>query len=121
VRGLSTRLGAIPRCTIVAVVIAITVAATESFAWAGTQDVINSPHNLSVSGTGPVTSSQSQVCVFCHAPHNVSVDMKPLWNRALPTQSYTAYSSTTMSGSPQQPSTISKQCLSCHDGTIALG
>ena len=89
--------------------------------YAGTGDVVNSPHNLSASGPGPVKSSESQVCIFCHAPHNVTPDVKPLWNKSIPTTSYTPYSSATMSAAPVQPSIISKQCLSCHDGTIALG
>ncbi len=85
------------------------------------QDVINSSHNLSASGPGAVKSAQTQVCVFCHAPHGVQPDIKPLWNHAMPTQSYNTYSSTTMAGTAQMPSQASKQCLSCHDGTIAPG
>ncbi|MFB3814937.1 MAG: cytochrome c3 family protein [Terriglobales bacterium] len=90
-------------------------------AWAGSQDVVNSPHNLSASGTGAVKSTQSDVCVFCHAPHNVRPDITPLWNHQLSTQVYTPYSSTTMAAAPLQPSPSSKLCLSCHDGTVALG
>jgi predicted CXXCH cytochrome family protein len=85
------------------------------------QDVINSPHNLSASGPGPVKSSQAEVCIFCHASHNVQPDVKPLWNHAMPVQSYNPYTSSTMSGTAQAPSPVSKQCLSCHDGTIGLG
>jgi predicted CXXCH cytochrome family protein len=84
-------------------------------------DVINSGHNLSASGTGPVKSSQTQVCIFCHTPHSAQVDVKPLWNHAMPTATYNAYTSSTMSATGAAPSVISKQCLSCHDGTIAIG
>jgi predicted CXXCH cytochrome family protein len=85
------------------------------------QDVINSSHNLSASGPGAVKSSQTQVCIFCHAPHSVQPDIKPLWNHAMPTQSYNSYVSSTMKATAVTPSPVSKQCLSCHDGTIALG
>ncbi len=90
--------------------------------WAGNkQDVINSPHNLSASGPGPVKSSQGQVCIFCHAPHDVQPDLKPLWNHAMPTQTYNPYTSSTMKATAQTASPVAKQCLSCHDGTVALG
>jgi predicted CXXCH cytochrome family protein len=88
---------------------------------ANKQDVINSSHNLSASGPGAVKSSQTQVCIFCHAPHGVRPDVKPLWNRTMPTQAYSSYASSTMKATAVAPSPVSKQCLSCHDGTIALG
>jgi hypothetical protein len=39
-------------------------------AWAArVSDVSNTPHNLSVTGPGPVRAvSESQICVFCHTP-----------------------------------------------------
>ncbi len=84
-------------------------------------DVSDSPHNLSVSGPGPVkATAETEVCIFCHAPHNNS-PQKPLWNRADPGATYTTYTSTTMKAAPGQPTGVSRQCLSCHDGTIALG
>lgn len=88
---------------------------------AGTADVIHSSHNLSASGPGTVQSSETQVCIFCHAPHNVFPEVQPLWNRFLPVQSYNPYSSSTMKAAAAMPSQTSKLCLSCHDGTVALG
>jgi predicted CXXCH cytochrome family protein len=77
-------------------------------------------HNLSVTGPGVIKSSDtSRVCVFCHTPHN-STSVAPLWNRNQ-NAGYTLYSSTTLISSPGQPDGASKLCLSCHDGTIALG
>ncbi len=85
------------------------------------QSVIDSPHNLSASGPGNVrAASEDQVCIFCHTPHNAS-PIKPLWNRSLPTSSYTPYTSRSLDARPGQPTGTSKLCLSCHDGTIALG
>ena len=101
----------------------VTVAASVSSAASATaQDrVSDTVHNLSASGLGQVRAvSESQVCVFCHAPHNTK-GVVPLWNRELPTSSYGIYQSSTLNALPGQPTGSSKLCLSCHDGTIALG
>jgi predicted CXXCH cytochrome family protein len=83
--------------------------------------VAETPHNLSVSGPGPVRAAgEGQVCIFCHAPHNTG-GMRPLWNRDVPATSYQIYQSSTLDAKIDQPSGSSKLCLSCHDGTIALG
>ena len=43
--------------------------------------VASTPHNLSVSGPGPIKSpTETRICVFCHTPHNARPDT-PLWNR----------------------------------------
>jgi len=47
--------------------------------------------------------------------------VRPLWNRDLPLSNYRIYQSSTLQAKPGQPSGSSKLCLSCHDGTIALG
>jgi predicted CXXCH cytochrome family protein len=78
-------------------------------------------HNLSVSGPGTLkAASESQTCVFCHAPHNATPNTA-LWNRRNPGSTYTPYTSSTTRGNPGQPTGASLLCLSCHDGTIALG
>lgn len=83
--------------------------------------IVNSPHNLSASGPGPIRAvDESQPCIFCHTPHNATA-AKPLWNRSLSTASYTPYRSNSLQALPDQPTGSSKLCLSCHDGTIALG
>ena len=80
-----------------------------------------SKHNLSVSGPGVVkAAAETQSCLFCHAPHNAS-PIAPLWNRSNPGTSYTPYTSSTSLSRPGQPTGASLYCLSCHDGTIALG
>ncbi len=87
----------------------------------GQDRVSQTVHNLSVSGPGRIrAASETQVCVFCHAPHNTQ-GVRPLWNRQLPTTAYDIYTSTTLDANPGQPTGASKLCLSCHDGTIALG
>ena len=101
-------------------------------AWLGanaqsTNDIVNTPHNLSVAGPGPVTAvDETQVCVFCHTPHGATnAPGAPLWNRAITNEIYTTYSSSsldaeTIAGQLDQPAGSSKVCLSCHDGTLAI-
>lgn len=85
------------------------------------QNIQSTVHNLSVSGPGTFKAqSETEICIFCHAPHKGSGNT-PLWNRPDPTSTYTLYSSSTAQGSLGQPTGASLQCLSCHDGTIALG
>jgi predicted CXXCH cytochrome family protein len=91
--------------------------------WAGPApaSIITTKHNLSASGPGTVkAATETQICVFCHAPHNSSPTV-PLWNRFDPGSSYTPYSSSTSQANAGQPTGGSLACLSCHDGTIALG
>jgi predicted CXXCH cytochrome family protein len=83
--------------------------------------VVNSKHNLSISGPGTVrAATEGEVCIFCHAPHT-KTGQNPLWNHALSTAAYTPYSSSTLKAKVGQPTGASKLCLSCHDGTVALG
>jgi len=91
-------------------------------AWnAGAQSIIQTEHNLSVSGTGNIRAlSESEVCIFCHTPHN-SLPSSPLWNKDDPGYTYTLYHSSTVQALPGQPDGSSILCLSCHDGTTALG
>jgi predicted CXXCH cytochrome family protein len=85
------------------------------------QSIVNTVHNLSVTGSGTIkASSETEVCIFCHTPHN-SKPAGPLWNRNNPGVTYVLYNSTTTQAVPGQPDGSSILCLSCHDGTIALG
>jgi len=91
---------------------------TSQTAWAA---VANTKHNLSTSGPGSIrASSEDQICIFCHTPHSASASA-PLWNRRDPGSTYIPYSSSTAIANPGQPTGASILCLSCHDGTIALG
>ncbi len=89
---------------------------------AGAQSIINSKHNLSASGPGTIkASSETEVCVFCHTPHNASKNIRPLWNKKVSAATYTPYSSSSLNAIVGQPDGSSILCLSCHDGTVALG
>ena len=91
---------------------------------ASAQDSVTAPtnkHNLSTSGPGPVKATgTTEICVFCHTPHNAA-PVTPLWNQTLSTATYTPYASSTMNAVPGVPQGSSKLCLSCHDGTVAIG
>ncbi|TAL05966.1 MAG: hypothetical protein EPO07_02685 [Verrucomicrobia bacterium] len=89
------------------------------------ESVVNSVHNLAVGGPGSVKAvSEKNVCVFCHTVHRASGAM-PLWNHTLSSVSnYIVYGSarlTSLDVSVPQPNGSSRLCLSCHDGTVALG
>ena len=79
-----------------------------------------------ISGSAHDFSSDSwnsgEICMPCHTPHDAdtSVTASPLWNHAVTTASFTLYSSPTLVETPVAPRGVSKLCLSCHDGTIAL-
>lgn len=85
-------------------------------------DVLGS-HNLSLSGTSPVKGALDP-CLFCHVPHSgVQTSNGALWSQTLSSQVYKSYGSTTLHNSSQQPMLggDSSLCLSCHDGTVAVG
>jgi predicted CXXCH cytochrome family protein len=85
------------------------------------QSIVNTVHNLSVSGTGTIkATSEQEICIFCHTSHS-SNPSAPLWNKKDPGLTYTLYNSSTLQALPGQPDGSSILCLSCHDGTIALG
>lgn len=86
-----------------------------------TISVVSSPHDLSAGSVASVrAASEDQVCIFCHTPHNAS-PIGALWNRSLSPQAYSVYTSRALDAKPGQPTGSSKLCLSCYDGTIALG
>ena len=87
--------------------------------------VNDSVHNLSVSGTGSIKSTtETNSCFFCHTVHKAMGD-SPLWNHTLSSvNNYVVYSSPRLDAlgiTVPQPNGSSRLCLSCHDGTVALG
>jgi predicted CXXCH cytochrome family protein len=94
-----------------------------------------------VAGLDPL----DRICIFCHAPHHAykagdpgALDYYPLWNHAVTTLTFTGYSNTDptapfVPGEIKhqlnagvdgqilgQPGGVSKMCLSCHDGSLAV-
>lgn len=78
-------------------------------------------HSLGPGSQSPITGARPDACAYCHAPH--SGLNSGLWNQKLTTQSYTTYTSNTEKNTTTQPAlgAVSNQCLSCHDGTVAVG
>lgn len=64
---------------------------------------------------------KGEICNVCHAPHN-SAGTTLLWNHQTTAATYTLYSSNTLNAVVGQPAagSVSKLCLSCHDGTVAV-
>ena len=85
-----------------------------------TTDVLGM-HSLGPGTSSPVTGARPDPCLYCHAPH--SGLNRGLWNQQLTTQTYTTYTSNTEKNIGKQPTLgySSNQCLSCHDGTVAVG
>ncbi len=78
--------------------------------------ITGTKHDLSGYGWG-----SSELCIFCHTPHNAKTTDAPLWNHGTTaTASFTLYTSPTLNAVPSQPTATSKACMSCHDGTVAL-
>jgi predicted CXXCH cytochrome family protein len=78
-------------------------------------------HNLGPGSKSPITGARPDFCSYCHAPHSgLKVG---LWNQKLTTQTYTMYTSDTERNRARQPrlGSDSNECLSCHDGTVAVG
>lgn len=100
----------------------IVLVSVELLAASANAGVRTTKHNLSVSGPGAIRAqTETQTCIFCHTPHNASQTQGLLWNRADSTATYIPYQSPTLGASVGQPTHASKLCLSCHDGTVALG
>ncbi|SHI77000.1 doubled CXXCH domain-containing protein [Malonomonas rubra DSM 5091] len=83
--------------------------------------ILTTKHNLSVSGPGTITATtENRVCIFCHTPHHAT-SVTPLWSRKNSNAIYDLYASSSLVAQPGQPTGGSRLCLSCHDGTIAIG
>ena len=105
--------------------IALALAAALQVGLGAPPDVRATKHNLSAtSGNAVRAQALDEVCVFCHTPHG-AYQSRPVWNRDLAYQDdlslYTLYGSTTLDSSVGRPTGASKLCLSCHDGTLAIG
>jgi len=89
-----------------------------------TDDVVDLPNG----DTRDVVSSENQVCVFCHTPHgDPNKTAKAfLWNRSDSAATLTNADKYTSSSLNILAADVvlgakSKMCLSCHDGTVAIG
>ena len=95
-------------------------AATSAFA---AVTIVASKHDLAYKAnkTGGLTyNSSTQICVYCHTPHNAT-EANVLWNRTNPTgSSFQLYSGVGMVNVSNRngltADSTSLFCMSCHDG-----
>jgi hypothetical protein len=106
--------------------------------------IIGTPHDLS-RNTNPTLAAKygsddhlDRICIFCHAPHHTlkvadaaGINYLPLWNHGVTSVTYITYGNGTDDPSDEnhdsyaeenagQPGSVSRLCLSCHDGTVAV-
>ncbi|GAB4177882.1 MAG: cytochrome c3 family protein [Rhodocyclaceae bacterium] len=94
---------------------------TASLPAAARTSIANTVHNLTPTGPGSFRAPEPVgLCAYCHTPHNAS-PQRGLWNRALSGATYQLYESSTLKAQVKQPTGASRLCLSCHDGTLAMG
>jgi predicted CXXCH cytochrome family protein len=107
------------------VVLAVTIIALVA-AGVSMAAITGSKHDLTFNGNDYYTTATTEICVFCHTPHNANNiganAVAPLWNKTYVSNvSYTAYGNTSRGTATATAMTSStKACLSCHDGTQAM-
>lgn len=100
---------------------ALVLVATSAFA-----GITNSKHDFSATGSssayGNAATAGTQICVYCHTPHNAKTSAL-LWNRnngGAVTVYNKAVSGTLNFDAITGIGATSTLCLSCHDGTVAV-
>jgi len=115
-----------------AVAIAIaSIAATATVAFAGITPktgINGSKHDINAVA-GYDDDTLKRTCVFCHTPHNVTVqDLAPLWNRAasaktavdMPSYTWISPANAAIAFDADPLVGPSRLCMSCHDGVVAV-
>lgn len=107
------------------------VAAFAAYASSALAAISGSKHDFVGGNAGNVTvygteATGTTSCQFCHTPHKASTTnaAAPLWNRAElgATVLFTMYDSTKISATvAATPGSASLTCLSCHEGSVAIG
>jgi hypothetical protein len=101
---------------------------------AGTPGISGSVHDFTsstnywIAGATNTWVKFNNMCGVCHTIHHAQDDrLVPLWIHDSTTKDFTPYQSDTLNASPgnlgkagQTPGSISRACLSCHDGSVAI-
>jgi predicted CXXCH cytochrome family protein len=91
--------------------------------------IANSKHDLSVNSTNggikAAAGGPDQICIFCHTPHGARAQLL-LWNQAPSTNATSGWTApnnvtTATTTLAADLSAVSKRCLNCHDGSVAIG
>jgi predicted CXXCH cytochrome family protein len=77
--------------------------------------IVGSKHDFS----GEKWNEEGKVCQPCHYQSTADMKISPLWNQGVAVDPYTLYNGTTRKVAPKSPRSITKFCLSCHDGSIS--
>ena len=92
----------------------LAAAATMVAASSALGQITGSEHDFSSQGW-----SGGEICKPCHTPHFANPDLDfRLWNHALTTATYELHGGTGTAADDFD--LVSRLCLSCHDGTVAL-
>jgi Doubled CXXCH motif (Paired_CXXCH_1) len=111
------------------VVIASLVLVPAAWALVGGEGLSGSPHDFTPTGTGDLhdtVAGNEGLCTFCHTPHKAQTTLL-LWNHSLSGSTFTWDVAATTAGTTLPTNLnssyggVSVKCLSCHDGTVAIG
>lgn len=87
------------------------------------EQVSGTKHDFTTLGT----TGSGHLCFTCHYPHKTPAQSQLMWNHQLSGNNFGWSDATTTSGGTTYPTNINswsgstKLCLSCHDGTVAVG
>ncbi|HLK33753.1 MAG TPA: cytochrome c3 family protein [Terriglobales bacterium] len=113
------------RLLILLLVVLVAAAGVRLSAKGNITAILNSKHDFRAgSGSAIRSVSERDACIFCHTPHSMgSGNGTLLWNHKVSLRDFSTYNSSTLQSmvTPIQSQDTSRLCLSCHDGTIALG
>ena len=116
---------------VLSLLVAAALVTVASSAMAGSTTIVGTLHDLSsIRASGYSATNTTQICVFCHTPHNAAVN-RALWNRkAGNVTSFALYTSganvegatwyaktATVTLPANSPSML---CLNCHDGSTGM-
>jgi predicted CXXCH cytochrome family protein len=133
-------------CLALGILIVSSMVTAGTYNYTGGTGIYNTPHDLrpgtEAGGLYGADDYLDRLCIWCHAPHHTlrpedsglpsDNTYVPLWNRGVSTQDFLPYSSGDVDAVPEKgphklqanlsggPGGVSRLCLSCHDGTIAV-
>lgn len=125
------------------VLVGLFMASTASAQYSHIKNIVNSNHDMSSTSASTIKAvSNTQICYYCHTPHQdlnntdttvttAPSGQTPLWNHYLSNKaSYGVYSSPSfdalgtdiadLGGATAGSAAVSNLCLSCHDGTVGV-